>query len=462
MCDTFVALPSITAEGSVVFGKNSDREPNEAQSLEYHPPAKYKKGAVLRTTYVTIPQASETHGVLLSRPFWMWGAEIGANNRGVVIGNEAVWTKMPLNKKEGLTGMDLLRLALERGRTAQDALENIVKLLADFGQGGICGYEDRKMVYHNSYIIADSSEAWVLETAAQLWAAKKVEDCASISNGLTIGKEFDLHHPDLIATARAKGWLKKGEPFDFARCLGDWFYTTFSASRKRQCRSLALLREKAGAVDAARALRILRDHGGPSGEAVYNPGSHFLGNRICAHAANPLARKATQSTSSFAANLKKHCQTYWVTGTSAPCTGIFKPVWFDGDVLPDIGPVPGAAYEPASLWWRHEALHREVLQEFQNRHEAFSAERDVLEQGFLREADKLEKRWLQGTAETGAASGEVEAMSFCLTKKSFKEADEAEARWLERIRSLPISGKSGVIYRRFWAAQNRNASMTIS
>lgn len=41
----------------------------------------------------------------------MWGAEMGANDKGVVIGNEAVWTKMnsPADKEEKLLGMDLLR-----------------------------------------------------------------------------------------------------------------------------------------------------------------------------------------------------------------------------------------------------------------------------------------------------------------------------------------------------------------
>ncbi|MBU1339958.1 MAG: C69 family dipeptidase [Acidobacteria bacterium] len=459
MCDTFVAVSSATVGGAVVFGKNSDREPDEAQALEYHPPRKYQKGTDLRATYISIPQAQKTHGALLCRPFWMWGSEIGANDKGVVIGNEAVWTKMPLSKKGGLTGMDLLRLALERGGTAQDALQVIVQLLADFGQGGICGYRDKKMAYHNSYIIADPDEAWVLETAAHLWAAKKVTDFASISNGLTIGEEFDLNHPALISTAKDKGWMKKGETFHFARHMGDWFFTTFSASRRRQSRSLSLLENSAGTMDIPKALRILRDHGEPEGDNSYRPDHHFLGNRICAHAANPISRKATQSTASLAARLTKSVQTFWVTGTSAPCTGVFKPVWFDGDVLPDIGPAPGDNFDPETLWWRHERLHRAVLLDFQHRIAAISEERDELEARFLQDAAQLE-----GTPPSpdSTAVGTVkprkgQILKSLLTEKAFRESDTAESRWLENIRSLPVRNKLGFIYRRFWNGQNQKA-----
>ncbi|MFC1760051.1 C69 family dipeptidase, partial [Candidatus Neomarinimicrobiota bacterium] len=228
MCDTFVAMPSMTHDGSVIFGKNSDREPNEAQVLEYHPETEFSKGQSLKCTYLEIPQVSKTNAVLISRPFWMWGAEIGANDKGVVIGNEAVFTKMSTEKNGRLTGMDLLRLALERADTSQIALEIIIKLLADFGQGGPCGFEDKKLTYHNSFIIADSAEAWVLETSSHLWVAKKVQDYYAISNGLTIGEEYDLSHPDLINYAKKKGWCKKGQTFNFAECYSDWFYTTFS------------------------------------------------------------------------------------------------------------------------------------------------------------------------------------------------------------------------------------------
>ena len=104
MCDTFVALSSATADGSVIFGKNSDREPNEAQALEYHPAQQYSNGKKVRCTYIEIPQVKNTYGVLLSRPFWMWGAEIGANEKGVVIGETVLrfddWSKMgQLNAK---------------------------------------------------------------------------------------------------------------------------------------------------------------------------------------------------------------------------------------------------------------------------------------------------------------------------------------------------------------------------
>jgi secernin len=207
MCDTFVALPSHTADGSIIFGKNSDREPNEAQALEVYPAARHPARSTIRCTYQEIPQVGETHAVLLSRPFWMWGAEMGANERGVVIGNEAVFTRMPVDKKGGLTGMDLLRLALERSDSAENALETVVALLADHGQGGICGYEDKRMAYHNSFIFADTRSAWVLETAGPLWAARQIEDRYAISNGLTIGEDFDRSHPDLVDTAKKRGWL---------------------------------------------------------------------------------------------------------------------------------------------------------------------------------------------------------------------------------------------------------------
>lgn len=209
MCDTL----AVVHEDGVFFAKNSDRDVNEGQVLEWHGAQDYPEDTLLQCTWISIPQVAHTHAVLISRPFWMWGAEMGANAHGVCIGNEAVFTKQPY-AGTGLLGMDLLRLGLERGRTALEALEVMVELLTTHGQGGGCGHEDRSFTYHNSFIIADPREAYVLETAGKHWAKEKIVGARSISNGLTIPCFAEEH--------------------------SDWLKTSVSQCRSRQPRTQAL------------------------------------------------------------------------------------------------------------------------------------------------------------------------------------------------------------------------------
>jgi dipeptidase len=231
-----VATREMTADSVTVFGKNSDREPNEAQYLDYLPAADCPPGSSLHCTYIDIPQVEHTYNVLLSKPFWMWGAEIGANEHGLVIGNEAVFSKVPAPKEPALIGMDLLRLGLERAATASQAVEIITSLLERFGQGGNCGFV-HPTYYHNSFLIVDPRQAWVLETVERRWAARQVKGAASISNCLTVGSQFDLASADLVSYARGKGWTKGSGDFDFARDYSDFIYTNFGRGRQRCQRS---------------------------------------------------------------------------------------------------------------------------------------------------------------------------------------------------------------------------------
>ena len=60
-------------------------------------------------------------------------------------------------------------------------MDVITRLLETHGQGGACSESPTaapgsagKMTYHNGFLIADSTEAWVLETAGENWAAEHV------------------------------------------------------------------------------------------------------------------------------------------------------------------------------------------------------------------------------------------------------------------------------------------------
>ena len=370
MCDTVVAVPPATADGAVWFGKNSDREPGEAQVVEHLPAARHPSGAKVRCTYLELPQAEATREVVLSRPFWGFGCEMGANDAGLAIGNEAVWTRLPV-ARTGLTGMDLQRLALERASSAREALELMTRLLEAHGQGGNHGYRHKSFRYHNAFVLADPHEAWVLETAGPFWAAERVLGVRTISNVLTIGKEMDRVHPGAADFARKKGWLGAGEDFDFARCFGDPWYRVLSGGEIRRACTRSRL-SAPGRVTHASVLDALRDHGGRTPEA---------GLRLempCAHASWLPTRHAGQTTGSMVSRLSKDGCRHWLTGTSSPCLSVFKPVVL-GQGKVDTGPSPGGGYDPESLFWRHERLHRHVLRDHVGRKNLFDTERDALE-----------------------------------------------------------------------------------
>uniref|UniRef100_A0A5S6QNX9 Secernin-2 n=1 Tax=Trichuris muris TaxID=70415 RepID=A0A5S6QNX9_TRIMR len=257
-CDTFVALPPYTEYGFVVFGKNSDRPSEEVQEIVYVPSATHQKGSKLLCTYIEIDQVERTNAVVLSKPAWMWGAEMGANELGVVVGNEAVWTKLRAEEvaKERLLGMDLLRLGLERSGTAYDCVRTIGELLEKYGQGGCCS-EDVQMTYHNSFLIADRQEAWIMETADCVWVAAKVDGYANISNNLTIGKNYTLKSNNLEKVASQSGLWKEGQPLSFKEV----FSAKSPTEEMRQINGRRLMEAECQdkRFSAMRMMSILRD-----------------------------------------------------------------------------------------------------------------------------------------------------------------------------------------------------------
>lgn len=195
MCDLLVALGEVTESGATIFAKNSDRPPDERQLVEIVEP---RVESTTRTTYLSIPGApGPTVRCVISRPEWGWGAEHGVNVDGVVIGNATIYTTLdPRPFPDALTGMDLVRLGLERARDAREAVDVITGAIERFGQGG-SGHDPSapRRPYWSSFLVADSSSAWVLETSGREWATEQVRSVRTISNRTTIAGFEDRRHP---------------------------------------------------------------------------------------------------------------------------------------------------------------------------------------------------------------------------------------------------------------------------
>ena len=100
MCDTFV----VVNPGHVLFGKNSDRDPNEAQVLSWVREQTHSPGANLQCTWSVIPQVEHTYAV------------VGLmNEHQLVISETTAGGREELINPDGLLRYwDLMRLALQR------------------------------------------------------------------------------------------------------------------------------------------------------------------------------------------------------------------------------------------------------------------------------------------------------------------------------------------------------------
>jgi len=274
-CDTWVALRDQTTCGRTILGKNSDRPRFDCQPLVFHPRQQWPEGAKIDLARVSIPQVRESYATLGSSPYWSWGYEEGINEHGVAIGNEAIWTKVLVEEiaadksgkgpKLGPTGMDLVRLGLERGRTAQESLRAIAAVVEQHGQfGSASPTRGLSGAYHNSFIIADPKEAYILETAGTHWVAKRVKKGAtSISNGVSLGTDFSLASTNVIRHAGDRGWwpADKTEEFHFQHAYMKGVKPDSPVELRvhgRAACSRRLLAERAGRIDVRWMMHIAR------------------------------------------------------------------------------------------------------------------------------------------------------------------------------------------------------------
>lgn len=339
MCDTLCT----GGGGRMLFAKNSDRPLAEVQVVEGHP--RRAAGGALQTQYLSIPDRGAL-AVIGSRPSWLWGFEHGVNERGVAIGNERVWTvDDPAREPEALIGMDLVRLGLERGTSATDAIDVMIDLLETYGQGGIADATLGE-AYFSSFLVCDRTEAWVLETSGRTWAARRTEGGTAISNRLVLGDDWTRASSDVTGSFQA--WADPAMPVGHADV------------RLAATTPIAT----ATTLDPRAIVAVLRHHGGHPWAAVGEivapnevdplpgPEAAFDGTgvSVCMH-----LRGFEATAASAIADLDGSEVVRAWAALGSPCVSVYLPVFIDDD-----GPVVPPVLTAPQTWTRFDQLRADV------------------------------------------------------------------------------------------------------
>lgn len=352
---------------------------------------------------------------------------MGMNECGVAIGYEAVFTRLQENEKlDGVIPPDMLRLALERGKTAREAVNVITAALKEFGQGGNCELSGNSH-FDGTYMVTDRTESWILETSGRQWVTKRVQEpVKSISNYLSIRDDWD--DGSLI------------NRLDWSSAYGEPGIVASIGARERQASSYNSLTAHIGKISVKTAFDILRQHG-----EDYHPATASIHRNVCVHA-GPQKDRAWQATGAMVFDIGPDSETMWFTGTSGTCVSIFKPI-FPGIEVPNMGPMPTELYNGESLWWKHELLHRRAMAGFPKVVGEIRDHFDMLETEFLDEARKVER---------GTASEKRELVEHC-----YRKADEATKHWLVTLSSRTSLTFSDSRYRDMWTNYNNQAGLVL-
>jgi len=276
---------NFTADGSVLLGQLGDE--NSSHWIEVIPHRTWEPDAVLSVgadkeanfpgVRIEIPQVAETHKYVTVRYSEYKGflpplENGGLNEFGVSVVD--VWSpsrkeleEMTPKEQKGLSYSDEARVAMERAKTAREAVEIIGGLIDQYGHATYGG---------NVHLVADAEEGWIIEEFAGgqgLWAAKRLgpDDVLVIRPG-HIG-EFPLDYKDnpnymgsdhLVSFAIEKGWYDpaEGRPFNVSEAYElDW--NTEKSGHQRRVSSVIQaeksLLDIAPKITIHDVFRILRD-----------------------------------------------------------------------------------------------------------------------------------------------------------------------------------------------------------
>ena len=364
MCDTLCSLPKNNGDPKVgLFGKNSDRDPNEIQVVEFYP--RMSREGRMNATHIEVECEGDVNAILISRPLWMWGAEMGVNEKGVAIGNEAIFSN-PKNKKNGLLGMDLLRLGLERGKDSLSAAHTIVEYLEKYGQGG-SNDQFKDEYYNNSFLISDGKRVLELYIIGSEYLLREVNRFDTISNSVARERESE------------KADIGKSHNFSYKE---DFLYTRLGRGFERSKFTTDSLNSESGGIELGDFFKTLRHHDGD----WTHPKLGSNGD-ICMHA-GPLSRRF-QTVNSMVVEIGEKRSIVWSTFSSNPCISLYKPILFSEERTYWLN------YDQ-NYWLKSELIHRKYQE---SRSASYLDEMhsvDDEQEHIINSIGTIRRKWLSG------------------------------------------------------------------
>jgi secernin len=252
-----VALGRATVDGGTLFGQNSDRSTGRCHVLRRNAGRTCAADEKVRTRFIELPQARQTYTVLANQPEAWWGYTHGVNDNALAAGFVPLRSKLTGGRR-GLLAADLVRLVLERGRTARQGVDVLTDLVEHHGLGATLGMTGAEG--DAAFLLADPAEAFLVETAGDYWVSQQALEVRAVSNVPTIHQDWDRIARGLAAKAFDQGWWPAdGSKVNFADAFAECPIGQGSALR-RWGRATFLLEHENGRIALPFVRRLLCDH----------------------------------------------------------------------------------------------------------------------------------------------------------------------------------------------------------
>jgi len=306
--DIVVALKEASANGTTLFALNQFAAPNQRHCLQFVPGHFHEPGQLVPIANLAMPQVRQTYSALGFQANGAWGFTHGVNEHRVAVG-ATQWQSRLGQGTSALDGPDLVRLALERSRSAMSAVEILADLLQRHGQK-----------HDHIYLLADADESYVLEACGHYWALLECGHSRVVTGAAMIRQDWRRLAPGLASHVIDNGWWQDdGSKIDFVRILGENTESSKNA-QKRWGRATLTLSQQNGAID----LHFLR---------------HMLADHYAANRDLIRGEKSSSLASSFLVELQKSDLPIvaWVA-LGAPNVAVYFPICLSAEIPAVFGP----------------------------------------------------------------------------------------------------------------------------